>query len=103
MSEAIRRPNVKNIDAAVRLYYEKFELGSKDIREIFDAKSSVTVTNLKKIAREKMAEKDRMPYDKYCVPTDIAYEAWGLDIADLERRRAKLIKLGAVQEVSEVV
>ena len=99
MTDNIKRPNVRNIDAAVRLYYEKFELSGADIQVIFGAKSSSTVSKLKKIVREEMVKVGRLPYDPHNVPTDIAFAAWGLDIADLERRRAKLIKLGAVQEV----
>ncbi len=93
MADNIRRPNVKNIDAAVRFYYETFELSSKDIQEIFDAKSSATVAKLKQIVRDEMVKTGRLPWNTHNVPTDIAFKVWGLDIADLERRRAKLIKL----------
>ncbi len=92
-------PNVRDIDAAVRLYYEKFELSSKDIGELFGVKSSATVAKLKRQAREEMARHpERKSWDESQVPTDIAYKAWGLDISDLERRRAKLIKLGFIVE-----
>ena len=99
MADVVRTPNVRDIDAAVRLYYEKFELSSKDIQEIFEAKSSATVSTLKKIAREEMSKRPgRKPWDDSCVPTDIAYDAWGLKIADLERRRRHLIMLGVIRE-----
>lgn len=93
MADNIRRPNVKNIDAAVRLYYETFELSSKDIQEIFDAKSSATVARLKNMVRDEMVKTGRLPWNVHNVPTELAFEVWGLDIADLERRRTKLIKL----------
>lgn len=93
MADVIRRPNIRDIDAAVRLYYEKFELSSKDIRAIFDAKSTATVSRLKNIVREEMSKTGRLPWDSHNVPTDIAYRVWGLEIGDLERRRAKLMKL----------
>ena len=96
---ATKAPNIKNIDLAVRLYYEKFELGSADIRAIFDAKSTATVTKLKKMVREEMAKSGRLAWDPYSVPTDMAFTAWGLDINDLERRRRNLIKLGVIKEV----
>lgn len=99
MSEIIRTPNIRDIDAAVRMYYEKFELSSRDIQEIFDIKSSATVSKLKYIARQAMSKyPGRKPWDEHCVPTDIVYEAWGLKIADLERRRKTLIRLGYIQD-----
>lgn len=98
-----KAPNIKNIDLAVRLYYEKFELGTADIRAIFDAKSSATVTRLKKMVREEMAKSGRLAWNPYSVPTDIAFSTWGLDINDLERRRKNLIKLGAIKEDTEDV
>lgn len=97
MTECIKRPNVGNLDAAVRLYYEKFELSSDDIKQIFGAKSSSSVARLKKLAREAAVKAGRMPWDAHCVPTDVAYEAWGLEIADLEKRRAKLMKICEVK------
>ncbi len=100
MADVIKRPNVRDIDVAVRLYYEKFELSGADIQAIFGAKSSSTVSKLKKIVREEMVKTGRLPYDQHNVATDVAFEAWGLDIADLERRRAKLMKLGGVREVA---
>ncbi len=103
MADVIKRPNVRDIDAAVRLYYEKFELSGSDIQAIFGAKSSSTVSKLKKIVREEMAKTGRLPYDQHNVPTDVAFAAWGLDIADLERRRAKLMKLGGVLGNSETI
>ena len=100
MADVIKRPNVKDINAAVRLYYEKFELSNSDIKLIFEAKSTATVSKLKALVREEMVKSGRLSYNPHNVPTDIAYAAWGLDIADLERRRAKLMKLGAVQGVA---
>ena len=93
MTNCVKRPNIKDIDAAVRLYYEKFELSGADIQAIFGAKSTATVSKLKKIVRDEMIKAGRLPYDPHNVPTDIAFSAWGLDISDLERRRAKLLKL----------
>ncbi len=93
MTNCVKRPNIKDIDAAVRLYYEKFELSGADIQAIFGSKSTATVSKLKKIVREEMVKTGRLPYDQHNIPTDVAFTAWGLDIADLERRRAKLLKL----------
>lgn len=98
MGKYVRCPNIKNIDAAVRLYYEKFELSSKDIRLIFDTKSTATESKLKNMVRMEMSKAERKPWDEHCVPTDLAYKVWGLDITDLERRRAKLVKLGVISD-----
>lgn len=102
MAEVIRCPNIKDIDLAVRLYYETFELSSKDIRMIFGTKSTATEAKLKKMVRVEMAKTGKKPWNDSCVPTEAAFKAWGLDIADLERRRAKLMKLGVLQEAANV-
>lgn len=82
-----------DVELAVRLYYERIELTNKDIRKLFDIKSSTTVAKLKRIAIEAMVEKGQTPFSAYGVNTETAYEAWKLDINDLERRLAKLKKL----------
>lgn len=86
---------VTDIDLAVRMYYERIELSSADIMKLFGVKSSQTVAKLKNIARKLMLERDRKSWSPYNVNTVIAYEAWGLDISDLERRRTKLARLKA--------
>ncbi len=96
MSVYIRRPNVKDVDAAVRLYYERFELSTEDIMTIFDVKSKATVAKLKNIVREEMAKSDQLPWNAHNVPTETAYKVWGLDITDLEKRRAKLLRLNTI-------
>ena len=83
---------VKDIGVAVRLFYERFELSNKDIKELFGVTGSNTVTRLKNQALQLMAEKGRQPWSKECVNTECAYEAWGLDITELEKRYAKLKK-----------
>ena len=44
-------------------------------------------------ARELMHEKEVIAYDPTSVDTVTAFEAWGLNIADLEKRHKKLCEL----------
>lgn len=84
---------ITNIDMAVRMYYERLELSNADISELFGVTSSKTIAALKKKVKAEMATQNCMPWNSACVNTEIAYKVWGLDIADLERRRAKIMKL----------
>ena len=90
----VRTPQIADIETAVRIYYEKIELSSKDIQELFPgAKGASTITRLKGKARERMAEEGALVYNSRCVNTEVAFRAWGLDIEDLEKRLAKLRRL----------
>lgn len=82
-----------DVELAVQLYYERIELTNKDIHKLFNVKSSTTVARLKSVAIKAMAEKGQTPFSTYSVNTETAYEAWNLDITDLERRLTKLRKL----------
>ena len=75
---------------ALRIYLEHTEIDTCDIRELFDCASN-TATRLKKVAMELM------------VDTAIAYEAWGIDIDEVEKRLKKLNSLkkaGIIQDSS---
>lgn len=87
----VRYPS--DIRYAIELYYSQPCIGNKEIKQLFGGCSSATVCRLKKIALNKMAEKNIMPWTAYSIDTETAYEAWGLDIADLENRYKKLKKL----------
>lgn len=89
----VRIPQLCSVENAVRLYYEKSELTSADIKRLFDIHSSATVTKLKALAREKMIEEKIPARDSRNVNTAMAYKAWGLDISDLEQRLKKLREL----------
>lgn len=92
----MRNFNNFNIEAAVRLYYERFELSSNDIKEIFGDMSAVTCTRYKRKAWEQMAEDQTTTWSARNVNTQSAFTAWGLDIAELEKRLNKLRKLGFI-------
>lgn len=86
----VRIPAVTDIGTAIRKYYEKTELANADIREIFGAHSSATISKLKGLARQRMVEQGTPSWNENCVNTRNAYESWGLNIEDLERRYKKL-------------
>ena len=81
----VRIPQITSLETAIRLYYERSELSTPDIRQLFGPLANDTVSRLKRKARE---------YDATRVNTEIAYEAWGLDITKLEYRLNKLRTLG---------
>ncbi len=86
----VRIPQLKSIETAIRLYYERIELSNSDIKELFGSIGSATISKLKKKAEEVMTEESIMRWNTRYVNTEAAYKAWGLDIADLERRQKRL-------------
>lgn len=86
----VRIPQLVSIETAIRLYYSRIELSNSDIRELFGKLGSATVVKLKKKARQVMQERGRMAWNAQLVNTEDAFTAWGLDIADLERRHKKI-------------
>lgn len=83
-----------SIDEAIRIYYTYPELGNKEIRALFGNLGNSTISNYKKAVREVQIERKVKTSQKDAVNTDIAYEVWGIDVNDLERRRKKLQELG---------
>jgi hypothetical protein len=90
-------PKLSSIGKAIQIYYENIELSNTDIKELFKSRqgknlSSATISKLKAEV-QKVAQERKMPiWDKGCVNTKLAFEVWGLDIGDLEKRWAKLQK-----------
>ncbi len=91
----VRIPNINSLEIVIKKYYEKVELANSDVREIFDVRSSATVAKLKKIVQEKMIEQGVACWNTQRVNTAVAYQVWGLDISDLERRYKKLKEFSA--------
>ncbi len=89
----VRIPQVKDIETAIRLYYERIELSNSDIRKLFGDLAAATVVKLKKKARQVITEENIMEWNNRNVNTEAAFKAWGLDIADLERRYKKIAAL----------
>lgn len=86
----VRIPQITSLETAIELYLKKSELSSEDIKTLFGDICKDRVVKLKRLAREKIAEKGVMVWNPRYVNTAAAYEAWGLDINDLERRYRKL-------------
>lgn len=90
----VRIPQITSLETAIRLYYERIELSNSDILKLFGKMSSATVVRLKKKAVELMVQNNTPVWNAKNVNTEMAYEAWGLDIKDLERRYEKIKALG---------
>lgn len=90
----MRNIQITSVSQAVYIYYACPELENSDIRALFGNLSSATVTRLKKRAQELQREQGVNTLGRYTVNTKCAYNAWGLDIADLESRLKKLKALG---------
>ena len=86
-------PQVTSIDKALKIYYTYSEIGNQQITELFGKRSSATVSRLKRAVKNEMAKREIMSYGLNKVNTSVAYEVWGLDVDDLERRIKKLKNL----------
>ncbi len=86
----VRIPQVTSLETAIRLYYEHTELSNTDIKMLFGHLANSTVGKLKCKARELMQERNTPVWNPQRVNTEVAYEAWGLDIAKMEYRFKKL-------------
>jgi len=75
------------------VYYGYSEIGNKEIVTLFGKLSSATITRLKKLAKAEMLNQEVASYRLYAVNTKIAFEVWGIDFADLEKRQRKLTEL----------
>lgn len=87
-------PQITDLDVALHIYYRYPEIGSKEIQLLFHRHSKSTISRLKKLAKRKMTEDGIYTHGLYKLNTVSAYEAWGIDVKDLEARRSKLQKLG---------
>ena len=92
--DPVSRLKIRDIDTALLVYYENPEIGNKEIIDLFGPMSSATVSKLKQNVRKKMIELEIKPFKAYTVHTKTAFEVWGIDVDDLEKRRTKLMKLG---------
>ena len=81
-----------DIETAVRMYYEKAELTSSDIKALFDTKDTQTA-KLKKQVKQRMAEMGAKSWLPNSINTKVAFEVWGIDIEDFENRLKALRRL----------
>lgn len=83
-------PQITGIDEALRIFYTHSEIGNKEISLLFGKLSSATLARLKKAVKAEMASRDKFSYGMYKINTSVAYDVWGIDVSDLEKRRKKL-------------
>jgi hypothetical protein len=86
-------PRIKNIEDALRIFYTYSELGNKEILHLFGALSSATISRLKKMVKDEMSNRNIISYGMNKINTIIAFEVWGIDVEDLEKRLMKLKEL----------
>lgn len=92
----MRQTKPIDIEFAVRLYYERIWLENADIKNLFNVNSSSTITKYRREVLNYFADKNINPLHRNNkLDTWRAYEAWGLDIEELEKRLRKLQKLKA--------
>ena len=86
---------VKDLGAAVRIYYSYPEIGNSEIKELFGRNfSDSTLARYKSMIRQRQRELGVKTAIPYSVNTNVAFEVFGLDIGSIERNYAKLKKLG---------
>jgi len=86
-------PAITGIDNALKIYYSNSEIGNKEIKELFGSLSSATVSKLKHIVKDEMCNRNILAFGLNKVNTNVAYDVWGIDINDLEKRLKKLKEL----------
>lgn len=87
---------ITDIKYAVQLYYSRVEISNKEIGKLFNINGTAAIARKKRQARELMTEKKVCACGPATVNTEVAYEAWGLDITQLERKLKKIEQYGAV-------
>jgi hypothetical protein len=87
--------HITSIETAVRIYTMHQTLTSKEIAELFGITTSAARQYLNRIKRLQI-EAGIPLFEVHAVDTTFAYEKWGLDIKDLERRYRKAVALGFV-------
>ena len=86
-------PKLTSIDNALKIYYNNAEIGNKEIKDLFGKLSTSTVSRLKKAVKDKMNDAGIYSYGMYKINTRIAFDVWGIDALDLEKRWKKLSEL----------
>lgn len=85
---------IKGIDAALRIYYSYPEIGNAEIRELFGNLGSSTIAKYKDAVKQEQMERNVKTMCLNTINTRVAYEVWGIDVDDLEKRRKALKRLG---------
>lgn len=92
----------KDIDTVLRIYYQHTELSNSDFAELFPGISATTLARWKKEIHKMEVEGGVRRSQARVVNTKVAYKFLGLDVDDLEKRRAKLMQLGLMPKPETV-
>ena len=87
-------PPIASIENALRIYYSHSELGNNEIKSLFGKTSSNTIARLKRYARDEMMKRNIPSFGINNVNTAVAFDVWGIDVEDLEKRMQKMKALG---------
>jgi len=87
-------PPITSIDTALRIYYAHSEIGNKEIAALFGKRSPTTICRLKHIVKDEMSSRNILSYGTNKVNTAVAFDVWGIDVKDLEKRMKKMQELG---------
>lgn len=90
----IRRPQLKNIDAAIKAWYGTGYINNATIAEIFGVRGSKTIARLKNAVRAEEVERGIPTVVPFHVNVKVAFDVWNIDVNELVKNREKLIKLG---------
>ena len=86
-------PPITSFENALQVYYAHSELGNAEITTLFGRRSSATVSRLKRIVRDEMRTRGIFSYSANRVHTATAFEVWGIDVRDIEKRMKKIKEL----------
>ncbi len=82
-----------NTKAAFECYLRATSLDNKDITAIFGFHSSSKISQIKGEVRRKMAEIG-LYLPNFRIDVGVAFEVWGIDVGELEKKYNKLRKYG---------
>lgn len=85
--------NNPDIKLALEFFYKKKEIGTTDIENLFNVKTT-KATYMKKEVKEVMTEKGVKSWIPYSINTKIAFEYWEIDIEEMKKALKELRKLG---------
>lgn len=100
MQTLVNVPNVADTAAALKLYYEKRELSTGDVQQLFGV-GSTTARRLKHMAQEEQQKRGIRFWNARSVNTECAFEAWGLDVRTLENSLGRLRRLRLCENEAE--
>jgi len=81
------------IENALRVFYENGEIGNKEMKCLFGNRSSATISRLKRLVKAEMIKRETPTFNASKVNTVVAYDVWGIDVAELESRMKKIKEL----------